>query len=445
MKKLLLSLVAMVFAIGVNATEVVFDLSSASAYGYANPEKGSFTQIGNGESISKDGVSIKAAFTSGNGLRFYSNGTTGVINLRAYKGSSFEICAPSGSKVTSINISGTNLGSAYVTGTNYNNGKWTGSAESVKLDVIQSTAQMNTITVVLDGDEPQPIDPEGTGEGTVGSPYDVKRALSIIKLGIYTENKVYVKGKISKIESIDTGEYGNATYFISDDGTESAQLEIFRGYYYNGNRFTTGNEIKVGDEVVVCGALTLYGTTSEMTSGSSIYTINGKPYEKPEYKPVGDGSIENPYTVEDIVGMEIKTSDGNKYWVKGYIIGCASSKDKLAEGDNIGDTNIALGATATATSFIPVALPTNDVRKTLGIKTNPGNVGKEVMVYGTLEAYFTTAGVKNVSEYVIIDPASINNIKANAINTPIINLNGQIVSKDYKGVIVKNGKKFISK
>lgn len=40
--------------------------------------------------------------------------------------------------------------------------------------------------------------------------------------------------------------------------------------------------------------------------------------------------------------------------------------------------------------------------------------------------------------------ASINADKANE-NAPIYNLNGQKVSKDYKGVVVKNGKKYIQK
>ena len=43
--------------------------------------------------------------------------------------------------------------------------------------------------------------------------------------------------------------------------------------------------------------------------------------------------------------------------------------------------------------------------------------------------------------------SAIANVKADKVNanTPVYNLNGQKVSKDYKGVVVKNGKKYVQK
>lgn len=48
---------------------------------------------------------------------------------------------------------------------------------------------------------------------------------------------------------------------------------------------------------------------------------------------------------------------------------------------------------------IGVALPTGEARTKLNIKDNPGNVGKTVIVKGSLEPYFSAPGVKN-TEYV---------------------------------------------
>lgn len=114
------------------------------------------------------------------------------------------------------------------------------------------------------------------GNGTAENPYDVASALKVINAGAASTDKVYVKGKISQIDNIDTGEYGNATYFISDDGTTNNQLEVYRGYYLNGEHFTDANQIKVGDNVVVWGVLVLYnGNTPEFTQGNQIVSHNG--------------------------------------------------------------------------------------------------------------------------------------------------------------------------
>lgn len=113
-----------------------------------------------------------------------------------------------------------------------------------------------------------------TGEGTQTSPYSVAKALEIINAGTYTADKVYVSGVISEISELSTS-YGNATYFISDDGTSTSTIEVFRGYGLDGAKFESENDLKVGDKVVVYGEMTMYNTTPEITTGSSIYSLNG--------------------------------------------------------------------------------------------------------------------------------------------------------------------------
>lgn len=78
------------------------------------------------------------------------------------------------------------------------------------VDDIQPTADTDSIYV-----DPEtivtPVKIEGTGEGTQSSPYDVKKALSLISAKQYTSDKVYISGIISKIDNVDTSTYGNAT------------------------------------------------------------------------------------------------------------------------------------------------------------------------------------------------------------------------------------------
>ena len=106
--------------------------------------------------------------------------------------------------------------------------------------------------------------------------YTVAKALQLIADGENnSEEKVYVKGKISKIDEVST-KYGNATYYISDDGTTTTQLEVFRGKYINNEAFTAEDQIKVGDEVIVYGVLINYNKTTPEISPSYLYSHNGK-------------------------------------------------------------------------------------------------------------------------------------------------------------------------
>jgi hypothetical protein len=73
-------------------------------------------------------------------------------------------------------------------------------------------------------------------------------------------------------------------------------------------------------------------------------------------------------------------------------------------------SNIALAAVAGETNtdnILPVALPSGDARAALNLLDNAGNLGKEVLVYGTLETYFTVAGVRDVTDYQIVEGSGI--------------------------------------
>ena len=118
-------------------------------------------------------------------------------------------------------------------------------------------------------------DPSVDITNTPETAYTVAKANDLITAGQGLDTKVYVIGTITKIKEVSTS-YGNATYWIGD-GTEysSNDLEIFRGYYLEGDRFTAEDQIKVGDKVIVYGKLVDYNGTKEMTTGSSIYSLNG--------------------------------------------------------------------------------------------------------------------------------------------------------------------------
>ena len=118
-------------------------------------------------------------------------------------------------------------------------------------------------------------DLEGSGKGTEESPFNVTRAMALALSGYNdTSVEVYITGIISSIKEVSTS-YGNATYFISDDGKTDTQLQVFRGYYIDGDKFTdeTKDALQVGQKVVILGKLTLYNGEPEVNSGNKIISI----------------------------------------------------------------------------------------------------------------------------------------------------------------------------
>ena len=112
-------------------------------------------------------------------------------------------------------------------------------------------------------------------KNTPETAYTVAKAHELINAGEGLEANVYVKGQITNNQDVDTGDFGNATYTISDDATAANALLIYRGYYYDKGKFTSKDQIKVGDVVVVYGKLVKFYEKFEMNSGNHIYSING--------------------------------------------------------------------------------------------------------------------------------------------------------------------------
>ena len=118
--------------------------------------------------------------------------------------------------------------------------------------------------------------------------YTIAQAIEIIqnREGNDMSKEVYTKGIIREIKSLNTAQYQRAQYWIGDDTTEDL-IQVYNGYYIGGADFTADDQIKVGDEVIVCGRLTLYNTTYEIDANNYIYSLNGKTTidDNPEPQP----------------------------------------------------------------------------------------------------------------------------------------------------------------
>ena len=109
--------------------------------------------------------------------------------------------------------------------------------------------------------------------GSLNTPYTVAQARAAIDAGEGITN-VYATGIVSEIVTAYNSQYGNITYNISADGTtEADQLQAYRGKSYNGENFTSEDDIQVGDIVVVYGSLTKYGETYEFLQNNQLVSL----------------------------------------------------------------------------------------------------------------------------------------------------------------------------
>lgn len=257
------------------------------------------------------------------------------------------------------------------------------------------------------GPEPTPLaDP--TGSGTQDDPYNVSAALGFINnLGSDVQsNEIFVKGTISRIKEVNTGDYGNATYWISDDGSQSNELQVYHGYYLKNEKFTDANAIKVGDEVIVCGKVVNFkGNTPEFVDKANyLYSINGDTGE-----PKVAGTHDAPLTIADAIAF----GDAEHAWVKGTIVGVIDAAGEAHFDYDDAMSNIALPfllADGTTETF------TKELSKCLVVKTARGSeirnnlhpslqtFGMEVIIYGPLGSYSNLRGLLDPPYAEIIMP-----------------------------------------
>ncbi len=101
-------------------------------------------------------------------------------------------------------------------------------------------------------------------------PYEVGYAWSLIDEELTEDVNVYVKGYVSAIDNVSgITQYGNITYTISDD---SKTLTVFRGYNLNNEKFTSADQLHLGDVVVVYGKLINYNGKYEIDASNYIYS-----------------------------------------------------------------------------------------------------------------------------------------------------------------------------
>ena len=183
------------------------------------------------------------------------------------------------------------------------------------------------------------------GSGTKTDPYTVAGVIAYLEtLGadVNSPSSVFVKGKVSSV-AVDknnveqyfsnTGTYGNATFFISDDGSTTTQFECYRILYLGNKKFATGDtDIKIGDDVVIYGQVVNFkGNTPETVQGSAfLFSLNGVDKGGDEggqgggttAEAKGAGTQADPFNVAAAIAKAQatgQTATSEAYYIKGKV------------------------------------------------------------------------------------------------------------------------------
>ena len=241
------------------------------------------------------------------------------------------------------------------------------------------------------GDDTPAVNPEGAG--TKESPYNVAAVNEYIKNNTSWDNTIYIKGIVCETKEV-SAQYGNATFYISEDGKASdTKFYVYRCKGLGNKKIASDDEVKVGDEVIICGKVTNYnGTFETVQNDAYIYSLNGKTEsgsdtpEQPKGEAKGDGTLENPYNSVAAnayaSSLEKDAVSDKEIYVKGKIVSIKSNY-----GTQYGNASFYISDDGTSTDqfYVFQALYLNNVKYTEGDLLN---VGDEVIICGKVTNYY---------------------------------------------------------
>lgn len=371
----------------------------------AETDKGSFdaTETGAGaDKITKDGVTIQT-----------SNGAFAAAQYRIYKSATFTVSSTVGN-ITKVVITCTANGTAKYgpgsfTGDNYKastgkEGTWSGNAASLTLTASSNQVRATKVEVTIGG--------ETGGENPPTPPVEETKAENIAAfkaLASGTTATLTLKDAQVFYKNVYTTKYGatNTEYYVRD---ASGAIQFFN----------TDLELNVNQ--VING-------TVEVT-----YSLFNK---LPEAKKTANTSAEK-LTITDgetVVPTKVTVADltSNKY---------------LCDLVTVENANIISETAGTHTNqYLTNGTDKVMIYDKFKTKTNITD-GEGLDVTGILvTAKLDDNIIKELAPISAPVPTGINSITTEAAdaNAPAYNLAGQKVGKEYKGVVIKAGKKFIQK
>lgn len=183
-----------------------------------------------------------------------------------------------------------------------------------------------------------PTQPAGPGntdpnqKGSESNPYTVAEAIALIKAGTAPSTAVCVKGKITAVTFFNAT-YSSLSYNIADEGSSDV-IEVYSGKGKDGANFSSKDDLKVGQTVVVKGIVKAFtkndGTiVNEIDKNSTIISIENTGTTSPDTPTTGKGSLSDPYNVaEAIAAIKAGTAPTAQVYLTGIISDVAFYNDQ---------------------------------------------------------------------------------------------------------------------
>lgn len=183
-----------------------------------------------------------------------------------------------------------------------------------------------------------PTKPETPGntdpnqKGSESNPYTVTEAITLIKTGTAPSTAVCVKGKITAVTFFNAT-YSSLSYNIADEGSSDV-IEVYSGKGKDGANFSSKDDLKVGQTVVVKGIVKAFtkndGTiVNEIDKNSTIISIENTGTTSPDTPTTGKGSLSDPYNVaEAIAAIKAGTAPTAQVYLTGIISDVAFYNDQ---------------------------------------------------------------------------------------------------------------------
>lgn len=298
------------------------------------------------------------------------------------------------------------------------------------------------------------IDGEKSGLGTsledLMTPNQANVLGGILQKDAASDMNFYIKGKIAKIKYEFSAQYGTATFFISADGNNDYTFQCYSVYYLENKPWVEGNtQIKVGDEVIICGKIVNYqGNTPETVSKQAyIYSLNGVTKNEGGENPQPSDEVKEvtvAKALEIISALENGKTTSEEYVITGIV----TTIDEIST--NYGNATFDIADNAGDAAILKV-YRAKDAEGQKITDENIVKVGDTVKVQGKLQKYVkndvVTPEVASGGKILTVNGKStgITSIKSDDADAPLFNLAGQRVDASYKGVVIKNGKKMLQK
>ncbi|MCQ2197722.1 MAG: hypothetical protein MJZ60_09410 [Bacteroidaceae bacterium] len=258
MKKLLLLFVAAIATLSVNAKVVKVNMDNV---------KDKWVKTENGFTLSYEGLNF--TFDKAESSSDLVDPTD---LIKIYVGSVLTIENTEEENITTASfacysdkycVDGTwSAGKATIEGTNL---KWEGSTTKLSFTAVK---QIRVSEIIITTGDSKYEEKDITN--TVETAYTITEAVQLIQAGEGLSQTVFVKGIISKIDNFNE-KYGSLTYWLSEDGSTSAQqFQCYSGLNVNGEKFTSEEDLQVGAEVIVKGVMKKY----KPQEGAEIYEFD---------------------------------------------------------------------------------------------------------------------------------------------------------------------------